>query len=83
MLHNGKVDHKVSPVINQRFTPPAPNSSSEHKRGEPTKTHDHQPHVLIIGGGIAGLSAAWQLQQQGISYTLVEAANRLGGMIWS
>lgn len=38
-------------------------------------------HVLVIGGGIAGLCAAWQLQQAGIRYTLIEAASRLGGMI--
>lgn len=37
--------------------------------------------VLIIGGGITGLAAAWQLQQQGIDYTLVEASSRLGGKI--
>ena len=38
-------------------------------------------HVLVVGGGIAGLSAAWQLQQAGLPYTLIEAAPRLGGMI--
>ena len=40
-------------------------------------------HILILGGGIAGLSAAWQLQQTGIRYTLIETSNRLGGMIQS
>ncbi len=38
-------------------------------------------HVLILGGGIAGLSTAWQLQQAGVHTTLVEAAPQLGGMI--
>lgn len=37
--------------------------------------------VAIIGGGIAGLSAAWYCQQQGIDYTLIEASNRWGGKI--
>jgi oxygen-dependent protoporphyrinogen oxidase len=37
--------------------------------------------VAIIGGGMAGLAAAWQLQQRGIAYTLLEASPRLGGMI--
>lgn len=40
-------------------------------------------HLLILGGGIAGLSAAWRLQQLGIGYTLLEANTRLGGMIQS
>ncbi|MFP4321624.1 MAG: protoporphyrinogen oxidase [Anaerolineales bacterium] len=41
------------------------------------------PHVLIIGGGITGLSAAWYLQQQGLSYTVVERAARWGGKVQS
>jgi uncharacterized protein with NAD-binding domain and iron-sulfur cluster len=37
--------------------------------------------MLIIGGGIAGLSAAKVFAERGISYILVEGANRLGGRI--
>src|SRR5262249_60152678 len=37
--------------------------------------------VVIIGGGISGLSAAWFLQQAGIDYTLLEASARLGGKV--
>ncbi|MFT6899383.1 MAG: monoamine oxidase [Paraglaciecola sp.] len=39
--------------------------------------------VVIIGGGIAGLYAAWCLQQQGIPYLLLEAKSILGGRISS
>jgi oxygen-dependent protoporphyrinogen oxidase len=39
--------------------------------------------VAIVGGGISGLSAAWQLSQLGIPSTLYESSNRLGGMIGS
>lgn len=35
--------------------------------------------VAIIGGGLAGLSAATKLAEQGISVTLFEAAPQLGG----
>jgi squalene-associated FAD-dependent desaturase len=42
--------------------------------------------VAIIGGGLAGLSAAAQLAEQGISATLFEASPQLGGrarrVIW-
>ncbi len=40
-------------------------------------------HVIIIGGGIAGLSTAYYLQQQPNppTYTLIERAPRLGGKI--
>jgi oxygen-dependent protoporphyrinogen oxidase len=46
-------------------------------------------HVVIVGGGIAGLSAAWYLQReaarQGLSlrYSLLEASERWGGKIRS
>ncbi len=36
---------------------------------------------VVIGGGISGLSAAWFLQQHGVSYTLVEQSERWGGKI--
>lgn len=37
--------------------------------------------VIVIGGGIAGLSAANYLQQQGFKVTVLEARQRLGGRI--
>lgn len=37
--------------------------------------------VTIIGGGITGLAAAWELQKAGIKYTLLEASDRWGGKI--
>ena len=40
-----------------------------------------EQHTIIIGGGIAGLAAAWYLQSDGIDYTLLEASERFGGLI--
>jgi oxygen-dependent protoporphyrinogen oxidase len=46
-------------------------------------------HVVVIGGGVAGLSAAWTLQQESrrksvpVRYTLLEASDRWGGKIHS
>ena len=37
--------------------------------------------VVIVGGGITGLAAAWELQQLGIDYVLLEGSDRLGGKI--
>jgi monoamine oxidase len=37
--------------------------------------------ILIIGGGLAGLSLAWQLEQQGQDYQLIEARARFGGRV--
>jgi monoamine oxidase len=36
---------------------------------------------VIVGGGLSGLYAAWQLEQAGIDYRLLEARARLGGRI--
>lgn len=37
--------------------------------------------VAVVGGGISGLTAAYELQRAGIATTLVEASDRLGGVI--
>jgi len=37
--------------------------------------------VLIVGGGISGLAAAYYLGKAGIRSTIIEKANRLGGLI--
>ncbi len=45
---------------------------------------NHTPHIVIIGGGIAGLSAAWEIQQQAgdrIRVTVLEADGRWGGKL--
>ncbi len=39
--------------------------------------------VAIIGGGLAGLTAAYELEKRGIKATLFEASNRLGGRAYT
>lgn len=43
--------------------------------------HAHERHVVVIGGGIAGLVAAHECAKVGLAVTLVEAGRRLGGTI--
>ena len=38
-------------------------------------------NVVIIGGGLTGLAAAWELERLRVPYTLIEVKNRLGGSI--
>jgi len=37
--------------------------------------------AVVVGGGIAGLAAAYELRQRGVGVQLVESAPRLGGVI--
>ena len=37
--------------------------------------------VVVVGGGISGLTAAYRLAQKGISFRLLEKSSRLGGLI--
>jgi squalene-associated FAD-dependent desaturase len=41
------------------------------------------PHVAVVGGGLAGLSAAIACADKGARVTLFEARPRLGGATWS
>ena len=37
--------------------------------------------VLVLGGGITGLTAAYRLRQAGIEVKLLEASDRTGGIV--
>jgi monoamine oxidase len=41
------------------------------------------PDVIVIGAGIAGLTAAAQLGRAGLSVLILEARDRAGGRIWT
>jgi hydroxysqualene dehydroxylase len=41
------------------------------------------PHVVVVGGGLAGISAAVACGEAGLRVTLLEARSRLGGATWS
>ena len=60
----------------------AKNSSVPHtSHPNPLSDLPDEVDALVIGGGIAGLSAAWQLSQDGLKPLLVEARGYLGGLI--
>ena len=51
---------------------PVTDSNTGHSRAQ-------VPHVVVVGGGLAGLSAAVELRGRGARVTLVEANDHLGG----
>lgn len=56
-------------------------STSVTSHPNPLSDLPDEVDALVIGGGIAGLSAAWQLTQDGLKPLLVEARGYLGGLI--
>ena len=46
-------------------------------------TASESPDVVIIGAGIAGITAARELAKSEISFTVVEARNRIGGRAYT
>lgn len=75
--------------IKNNSVPAGHKSSAERKSAAaPAASHPNplsdlpdKVDALVIGGGIAGLSAAWQLTQDGFKPLLVEARGYLGGLI--
>ncbi len=45
----------------------------------PTSSSD----VIVLGAGLAGLNAAWHLQQAGLSVKVLEASQRIGGRVYT
>ena len=41
------------------------------------------PHVIVVGAGFGGLSAAYELESVGYKVTVLEAQNRVGGRVES
>lgn len=49
----------------------------------PLSPPDKKKKVIVVGAGLAGLSAAWELQQQGHDVTVLEASRRPGGRVYT
>ncbi len=45
----------------------------------PNAVNDAEARVIVVGGGLAGMSAAVALESAGVNVTLLEARRRLGG----
>ena len=43
--------------------------------------HAHETRVVVVGGGVAGLVAALQCAKVGMQVTVLEASDRLGGVV--
>jgi len=53
------------------------------KATKSTRTRSQSPRIAIVGAGIAGLTAAYRLNQLGYSSSVYEGSERFGGRILS
>src|SRR5262245_19559822 len=49
----------------------------------PNRNSDKTSPIIVVGAGIAGLSAARTLAKAGYDVVILEARNRLGGRMWT
>jgi monoamine oxidase len=61
----------------------APADAPPQATPQPPPAVPGQPRIAIVGGGIAGLNAAYKLQQAGLGATVFEGASRTGGRIFT
>jgi monoamine oxidase len=58
-------------------------ASSALPRWLPEASAATAPRIVVVGAGLAGLTATYRLKQAGYRATLYEASDRLGGRCWT
>jgi NADPH-dependent glutamate synthase beta subunit-like oxidoreductase len=61
--------------------PPLPPPESAHFKAPEDVTYDYD--VIVVGAGMAGLSAAYELKKAGISVIILEQTDRYGGRLFT
>jgi Fe-S oxidoreductase len=54
---------------------------SGKKRVQPLPRKDHR--IAVLGAGLAGITAAWDLLKKGFTVSVFERGDRLGGSLWN
>jgi monoamine oxidase len=68
-------------LIGVACAPPRPSAPVTPSMPSPAPSSTEVARVIIVGGGIAGLVAGYELEQQGVSVHVLEMSDRLGGRI--
>ncbi len=78
--------HRLGGVLSAKPSPAVTLTGMNQSPNEPPSVSSFtnpvsRATVVIVGGGISGLAATWQLQSAGVDAILLEARNRTGGRI--
>ena len=68
-------------MASTELTPPSPAAISTLREPPPEDEHARPVSALVIGAGFGGLAAAVALREAGVEVTVVERADRVGG-VW-
>lgn len=60
-----------------------PTTAYRHPRDLERFDHGPRKRVCVVGGGVAGLVAAYELSRFGHQVTLLEQSGRIGGRVWT
>lgn len=55
---------------------------STDRKGRVQLLPRREQRIAVLGSGLAGLTAAWDLLRKGFQVTLFESSDRLGGSLW-
>lgn len=55
----------------------------DEELGRYKSDHGGGSRVAVIGGGVAGLTAAFELQRHGYTVSVLEESDRIGGRVWT
>ena len=69
--------------MSQTFSPGLDRRAVRHPGPSGTRTSSVPRHVIVAGGGIAGIAAAVGLVERGVQVTLIEKHDQLGGRVRS
>jgi monoamine oxidase len=64
-------------------TPGSGQPTASPSTGAAASSSGGGPRVVIVGAGLAGLTAAYRLHQAGVASQVYEARDRVGGRCWS
>ena len=57
--------------------------SDDRSTNQSTNIHEDKQQIIVIGAGIAGISAAKKLKDQGFRVIILEGRDRIGGRMWT